>query len=77
MEWKFIFHYCSSLTLSRTTNFRLVQTDNNFKFNENGRKFSIWVQNTVGKGEIAPFPTMFSKDLYGRNVKTRACLGKG
>ena len=25
---------------------------------------------------ISPFPTVFSKDLYGRNVKTRACFGK-
>ena len=24
-----------------------------FEFNENGRKFSKWVENTVGKGEIA------------------------
>ena len=41
------------------------------------------VENTAGKGEIArlraisPFPTVFSKDLYCRHVKTRACLGKG
>ena len=27
--------------------------DDNFKFDENGRKFSKWVENTVGKGEIA------------------------
>ena len=26
---------------------------------------------------ISPFPTVFSKDLYCRLVKTRACLGKG
>ena len=25
---------------------------------------------------ISPFPTVFSKDLYGRRLKTRACLGK-
>ena len=25
---------------------------------------------------ISPFPTVFSKDLYCRHVKTRACLGK-
>ena len=47
------------LTLSQTTNFRLFQTegfaDNNFKFDENGRKFSKWVENTVGKGEIARY----------------------
>ena len=38
--------------------------------------------NTVGKGEIALyeqfliFPTVFSKDLYSRHIKTRDCLGK-
>ena len=42
-------------------------TDDNFKFDENGRKFSKWVENTEGKGEIAHylqfllFP-VFSKD---------------
>ena len=41
--------------------------DDNFKFDENGRKFSKWVENTVGKGEIAPneqfllFPWCFQK----------------
>ena len=40
------------------------------------------VGNTVGKGEIVClekfllFP-VFSKDLYCRHVKTRACLGRG
>ena len=29
--------------------------DNNFKFDENGRKFLKQVENTVGKGEIAHF----------------------
>ena len=27
--------------------------DDNFKFDENGRKLCEWVENTVGKGEIA------------------------
>ena len=27
--------------------------DDKFKFDKNGRKLSIWVENTVGKGEIA------------------------
>ena len=27
--------------------------DDNFKFDATGRKFSKWVENTVGKGEIA------------------------
>ena len=57
--------------------------DDKFKFDENGIKFSEWIENTVGKGEncslraISPFPTVFSKDLFYRHVKTRACLGKG
>ena len=29
--------------------------DDNFKFYKNGRKFSKWVENTAGKGEIARF----------------------
>ena len=41
--------------------------DNNFKFVENGKKFSKWMENTVGKGEIARyeqfllFPQCFQK----------------
>ena len=41
--------------------------DENFKFDENGRKFCKWVENTVGKGEIARheqfllFPKCFQK----------------
>ena len=39
----------------------------NFKFDENDRKFTKWVENTVGKGEIALyeqfllFPQYFQK----------------
>ena len=56
--------------------------DDNFKFDENERKLSGGVENTVGEGEIARYEQfllfpMFSKDLYCRHVKTRACLGKG
>ena len=29
--------------------------DNNSKFNKNGRKFSKYVENTAGKGEIAHY----------------------
>ena len=56
--------------------------DNNFKFYENGRKFSKMVENTVGKEEIAHyeqfllFANCFQKDLYFRHGKTRPCLGK-
>ena len=41
--------------------------DDNFKFDENGRKYSKRVENTVGKGEIASyeqfllFPGRFQK----------------
>ena len=62
------------LTLSKTTNFRLFQTerfaDKNFKFDENDRKLSYWVENTVGKGEIARyeqfllFPQCFQKACF-------------
>ena len=44
--------------------------DEKYKFDENGRKFSKRVENTLGKGEMARyeqfliFPTVFSKDLY-------------
>ena len=43
--------------------------DDNFKFDENGRRSSKRVENTVGKRRncplraISPFPTVFSKDL--------------
>ena len=50
--------YFATLTLSLTTNFRFFQTQKClqmtiFLLDENGRKFSECVQNTVGKGEIA------------------------
>ena len=36
--------------------FKLKQfADNNFEFDENNIKFSKWVENTVGKGEIARY----------------------
>ena len=56
--------------------------DDNFKFNENGGNLYKKEENTVGKGEIARCeqfllsPQCF-QDLYCRQVKTRACLGKG
>ena len=39
------------------------------KHSEKRRNFSL--------REISPFPTVFSKDLFCRHVKTRACLWKG
>ena len=38
------------LTLSQTTT---EFVDDNFKFDEDDRKFSRWMENTIGKGEIA------------------------
>ena len=40
------------------------------------------VEKIVGKGELADYEQfllfpVFSKDLYCRHIKTRACLGKG
>ena len=46
-----------------------VFADYNFKLNENSRKFFKWVENTVGKGEIAPYeqfllcPKCFQKTI--------------
>ena len=57
--------------------------DDNFEFNENGRKFSKRVENTEGKGEIACykqfllFPQCFQKDLYCRHVQNQGLFGKG
>ena len=77
----------TSLTLSQMTkfqtlpNWKSLQTTISYLIKKfNGRKFSTGLENTVGKpGEIAHdeqfllFPTVFSKDLFCRHVKTRAC----
>ena len=53
--------------------------DNNFKFDENGRKLSKRIENTVGKGEIARslFLTVFSEGLFPRGVKRCRSVGMG
>ena len=61
----------NTLTLSQMTNFRPFQfqdfADDNLKFDENSRKLSKQVENTMGKGEIARyeqfllFPQCFQK----------------
>ena len=57
--------------------------DDNFKIDEDGRKFSKWVENTRGKRSncslraISPFPTVFSKDLYSRHVKNQGLFLEG
>ena len=43
--------------------------DDNFKFDENGRKLSKWVENTLGKGEIALTSNFsFSHSVFKRLV---------
>ena len=44
--------------------------DDNFNFVENGRKFSKWVENTVGKGEIAHYKQF----LHSNSVFLRLIL---
>ena len=56
--------------------------DDNSKFDENGRKLSKRVENTVWKGEIARYEQfllfpVFSKDFYCRHVKNQGLFGKG
>ena len=56
--------------------------EDNFEFNENGRKFSKRLENTGKRRNcslraISPFSTVLSKDLYCKHVKTRNCFGKG
>ena len=49
--------------------------DKNFKFDENKRKFSYWVENSVGKGEITLyeqfllFPQCFQKPCFPGALK--------
>ena len=43
--------------------------DDNFKFDENGRKLSTWVENTVGNGEIACYKQfLHSHSVFKRLV---------
>ena len=75
------------LTLSQTTNFSLFQTEivcrRQFLILWKWKKVLQKVRKHCGKRRncslraISPFPTVFSKALYCRHVKTRACLGKG
>ena len=75
-QFKFI------LTLSQMANLDSSKlkdfADDNFKLDKNGEKLSKRVENAVGKRRncllpaISPFPTVFSKDLFCRHVKTRA-----
>ena len=60
----------SILTLTQTTNIRLFKSeefaDYRFKFKENGTEFPKQEENTVAKGEIAPYKQflLFSQCLH-------------
>ena len=64
------------LTHYQTTNFRLFQlkefADNNFKFDESGRKLSRWEENTVGKGEIARYKQFLAPLAVGQRAYVMA-----
>ena len=70
-----------SLALSQTTNIyssKLKEfADDGLKFDKIGKKLSKRAENTKGKRAISPFSTVFSKDIYDRHVKSRACLAEG
>ena len=55
--------------------------DNNFIFNENGRKLSKLVENTVGKGEIITSNFSFSRSVLERLIlqtrENQGLFGKG
>ena len=57
--------------------------DGNLKFNVKGRKVLQMGRKHCGKRRncslraISPYPTVFSKDLYCRDVKHRTFLEKG
>ena len=83
------FNYGSSmyLTLTQTTNLRFFQTERisrrQFQSWWNWQKIIQMARKHWGKRRncplraISPFPTVFSKVLYCRYVKSRVCLGKG
>ena len=54
--------------------------DDNFKFDENGKKLSKRVENTVGEGEIAHyeqfllFPQCFQKACFPGALKRCCCV---
>ena len=73
------------ITFSQTTNFRLIQVGcrQQFEIWWKWKKVLKMDRKHFGKRRncslwaISPSPMVFSKDLYCKHVKTRACLGKG
>ena len=51
--------------------------DDTLKFDDNGRKFSRWVENTVGKGEIAAYEQFLIFSLCFQNTCTADTLKPG
>ena len=56
--------------------------DDNFTFDENGRKFTKWIENTVEKGEIACYEQFsFSHNVFKKLVlethKNQGLFGTG
>ena len=56
--------------------------NNKFRFDENGRKFSKWIENTVGKGELLvtsnfSFSHSVFKILELQTRKNQGLFGKG
>ena len=57
--------------------------DDNFKFDENARKLSKRLENTVGQGDIARyehfllFPQCFQRALFSNGLQKSSLCGKG
>ena len=57
--------------------------DENSKFDKKGRNFARWVENTMGKGEIAHYeqflllPQFFQKTCIADTYKPQGLFGKG
>ena len=52
--------------------------DDNFKSDESGRKFSKWVEDNVGKGEIARYEQfLLFHIVFKRHVQNYGLFGKG
>ena len=61
---------------------RLKEFADDFKFDESGRMFFKWVENTIERGETACYKQflLFSQCFQKTctvDIKTRVCLGKG
>ena len=75
--------FANALTHYQMTNFRLFQTERvcrrQLQFDETGEKLSKRIENTVGKGEIAPyeqfllFPQCFQKACFPGASKVSLC----